>query len=103
MEIAQGGLSPGARELYAALRRPSRSDFTAPDLVAEGLGSKSSVATRLSELVACDVIEQTEPARGKMPARWKLGNPKHLPTPGGIPTVEQIADRLANARRNQDC
>jgi len=94
MERLLGGrLSDPARRFLDRLREWFAPDepFTKREAAKHEKGSRSSVYGWLGELGDAGVVELVEEGRGRMPARWKLGDrPADGEGAGTLPTLQQV-------------
>lgn len=68
----QGAISDGSEKLYHAIEeRDGGEEFTTQDAKKWGKVPKSTIYGRLAELNDAGLIEQTQPGKGKVPAKWK--------------------------------
>lgn len=94
---AASGVSEGARKFLTALREKFRDkNFSTTEAQDVGAGSRRSRYSRLNELNFSGAVEQTEPSRGKVPARWKLTGLDPDAAASVIPSVQSVAYRLPN-------
>ena len=72
-EKAGGGVSRGATALLERLKaRFDDREFNTRQVRENETASRGAIHGWLSELVDGGAVEQTEPGRGKVPAKWKL-------------------------------
>jgi hypothetical protein len=94
MERLLGGrLSDPARRFLDRLREwfAPEEPFTKREVVKHETGSRSSVYGWLAELADAGAVELVEEQRGRLPAKWKLGQGSGDADEGGtLPTVEQV-------------
>ncbi len=90
---ATSGVTPGAREYLSVLKKTfGGSEFTTSEAQKVGTGSRRTRYGRLSELQVVGSVEQTEAARGKVPARWRLTGLEPGDGSGTIPRPEEVQE-----------
>lgn len=94
MERLLGGrLSDPARRFLDRLREwfAPEEPFSKREVVQHETGSRSSVYGWLAELADAGAVELVEEQRGRLPAKWKLGQGSGDADEGGmLPTLEQV-------------
>jgi hypothetical protein len=98
---AGGGLSDQAAKFYARLKeRFPESEFSTRDARKEGgTASKRSVHNWLGEFSDHGLVEQTEPSRGKKPARWKVCPDGTVSDGLTVPTAQDIFPGCTGAHK----
>lgn len=94
------GITEGARQFLAALKSKFLNiEFSTAEAQAIGQGSRRTKYNRISELNAIGAVEQTQPKRGQVPARWKLTGIDPATGEGVLPSVQAISSRLSGCTR----
>jgi hypothetical protein len=98
---AATGISDGARNYLAALRdKFGIWEFTTADAQMVGSGiSRRTRYNRLTELNQAGAVEQTEAAKGRVPAKWKLTGVNPVEGDGVLPTAQSVIDRMSGCTR----
>jgi hypothetical protein len=93
----------GARRFAARLREKLRDqtpdawrEFTTTEAKNLNVVSRRTVDSFLIELNNAGVIEQVEPSKGRIPARWKLAAEGRVP--GVLPTADAVRAECEGAR-----
>jgi hypothetical protein len=96
LAVARGGLPASARRFFDAIDGPwENGTFTTTEAGKKAdLRSKSTVIARLHELDTAGLVEQTEPPKGNVPARWRLTGEKPQTGNGGLPTLEELNNQI---------
>lgn len=102
------GISSSASNFFSLLKtklcekNQGSNEFTASDVKDVGGHSSRTISNRLRELARAGAIEQTEPQRGQIPAKWRL---KELSLEDlenareAIPTVGNVMNEDARCQR----
>lgn len=91
--VATGGISDGARFYLVQLREKFGEDnFSTSQAKKLGSASRRTLTNRLHELNATGAVEQTEPPKGNVPAKWKLTGVTPKVDASILPTVEQMRE-----------
>jgi hypothetical protein len=97
---AASGLTAGARDLLARLRETfEQSEFTTTLVKQLGGASPRTLEIRLLELNAVGGVEQTEPAKGRVPAKWKLTGRHPASGEGILPSADDVRESFARCER----
>jgi hypothetical protein len=93
---AASGVSDGACKFLTALGGKFGIDkeFSTADAQLIGTGSRRARYGRLNELHGVGAVEQTQPSKGKVPARWKITGIDPNAGPGVLPNVQEVLGRL---------
>ena len=98
LSAATGGLSDAARNYMDALKNKfAENEFKTTDAQLVGTGSRSTKYSRLTALVAVGCVEQTEAAKGRVPAKWRLTDVSSE-VPSILPTAAKVGELFGRTR-----
>jgi hypothetical protein len=91
---ATSGFSKGAERFLTHLKSEfALREFTTNEAQAIGAGSRSPVYGWLIELHNAGAIEQTQPHKSRVPAKWRLADHDQDATLTGLPSADDVWDR----------
>jgi len=100
---AASGVSDGAKMFLIALREKFQDKvFTTTEAQKVGVGSRGTRYARLHELNRAGAVEQTEPSKGKVPAKWKLTGLDPDAKAGVVPDVMSVMTRITNCMHERE-
>jgi hypothetical protein len=100
---ASSGLTPGARTMLETIRREYLdNEFTTTDVKRLGGASPRTLENRLLQLNSAGVVEQTSPAKGRVPARWKLTGRDPDARNAILPTVDAVRAAFASCAHTNE-